>query len=153
MGFPDSSVGKESAFDVGDPGSILGLEDPLEKGWATYSSILGLPCGSAGKESTCNAGDLGSIPGLGRSPGAGNGNPLQCSCLGNPMDRGAWQHTVHGVAKETQLSNWACSMHALHIKPALGTGEKDENEQGTDPALKNLTVERRQEMHLKDTAS
>ena len=53
---------------------------------------------------------------------------------------------------QTQLSNWAYSMHALRIKPALGIGEKDENEQGTDPALKNLTVERRQEMHLKDTA-
>ena len=45
---------------------------------------------SSGKASTCNAGDLGSIPGLGRSPGEGNGNPLQYSCLENPMDRGAW---------------------------------------------------------------
>ena len=59
-----------------------------------------------------NAGDIrdaGSIPGLGRSPGEGNGSPLQYSCLGNPMDRGAWQATVHGVAKESdttwQLSN------------------------------------------------
>ena len=43
--------------------------------------------------------DLSSIPGLGRSPGEGNGNPLQYSCLGNPMDRGAWQATIHGVAK------------------------------------------------------
>ena len=54
------------------------------------------PGGSADKESTCNAGDLGSIPGLGRSPGGGNGNPLQYSCLGNPMDRGAWRATVLG---------------------------------------------------------
>ena len=52
-----------------------------------------------GKESACNAGDLGSIPGSGRSPGEGNGNPLQCSCLGDPMDRRAWQATVHGVAR------------------------------------------------------
>ena len=52
----------------------------------------GFPCGSAGKESTCNAGNLGSIPGLGRSPGVGNGNPLQYSYLGNPMDRGASGH-------------------------------------------------------------
>ena len=56
-----------------------------------------------------NAGDvrdMGSIPGLGRSPGGGNGNPLQYSCLENPMDRGAWQATVHGIAKsQTQLSN------------------------------------------------
>ena len=44
-------------------------------------------------------GDMGSIPGLGNSPGGGNGNPLQCSCLENPMDRGAWWATVHGVAK------------------------------------------------------
>ena len=56
----------------------------------------GFPGGSADKESTCNAGDLGSIPGLGRSPGGGNGNPLQYSCLGNPMDRGAWRATVLG---------------------------------------------------------
>ena len=49
--------------------------------------------------------DVGSIPGLGRLSGKGNGNPLQNSCLGNPMDRGAWQATVHGVAKDgTQLS-------------------------------------------------
>ena len=46
-----------------------------------------------------NAGDLGLIPGLGRSPGEGNGNPLQYSCLGNPMDRGAWWDTIHGIAK------------------------------------------------------
>ena len=68
----------------------------------------GFPYSSVGKdppavqESTCNAGDLGSILGLGRSPGEGNGNPLQCSCLGNPMDRGVWQATAHGV----QESDW-----------------------------------------------
>ena len=50
-------------------------------------------------ESVCNAGDPGSIPGLGRSPGEGNGNPLQYSCLENPVDRGAWQATIHGVAR------------------------------------------------------
>ena len=52
--------------------------------------------------------DVGSIPGLGRSPGGGHGNPLQCSCPENPMDRGAWWATVHGAAKScTQLSDWA----------------------------------------------
>ena len=51
------------------------------------------------KNLTANAGDAGSVPGLGRSPGERNGNPLQYSCLGNPMGRGAWQATVHGVAK------------------------------------------------------
>ena len=54
---------------------------------------------SVGKESACNAGDLGSIPGSGRSPGEGNANPLQDSCLENPMDRGAWRATVHRAAK------------------------------------------------------
>ena len=62
------------------------------------------PDGSNGKESACNAGDPGLIPGSGRFPGEGNGKPLQYSCLENPMDRGTWQTTVHGVAKsQTQL--------------------------------------------------
>ena len=60
------------------------------------------------KASACNMGDLGSIPGSGRSPGEGNGNPLQYSCLENPMDKEAWWATVHGVAKSrTQLSEWS----------------------------------------------
>jgi len=59
----------------------------------------GFPCSSVGKESTCNAGDLGLIPGSGRSPGEGNGKPLQYSCLENPMDRGARQAIVLGVAR------------------------------------------------------
>ena len=62
----------------------------------------GFPDGSMGKESTCHAGDIGdvaSIPGLGRSPGEGTGNPLQYSCLGNPMNRGSWWATVHGVRR------------------------------------------------------
>ena len=60
---------------------------------------MGIPGTPDGKESTCNAGDLGSIPGLGRSPGEGNGYPLQFSCLENSTDRGAWQVTVYRVAK------------------------------------------------------
>ena len=60
---------------------------------------LGLPWWFNGKEAACNAGYLGSITGLGRSPGGGNGNPLQYSHLENPLDRGAWQATVHGFAK------------------------------------------------------
>ena len=67
---------------------------------------MGFPGGSDGKESACNAGDLGSIPGLGRSPREGNDNPLQYTCLENPMGRGAWQATVHGVTKSwTWLSD------------------------------------------------
>ena len=128
-------------------------EDPLEKGMATYSSILAWeipwieepgrlqfmgsqrvrhswttslywevlntqfvfsyltlgnnPGSSNGEESACNAGDPGSISGLGRSPGEGNGNLLQYSCLENPMDSRAWRTTVHGVAKtQTWLNNY-----------------------------------------------
>ena len=60
---------------------------------------MGFSGGSDGKESACNLRDLGLIPGLGRSPGEWNGNPLQQSCLENPMDRGAWRVIVHGVLK------------------------------------------------------
>ena len=66
--------------------------------------VLDFPGGSDGKESAYNAGNPGSIPGSGRS-GKGNGNPLQYSCLRNPMDGGAWLATVHGIAKsQTRLS-------------------------------------------------
>ena len=64
---------------------------------------MGFPAGSEGKEPACRAGDLGLIPELGRSPGGGNGNPLQYSCLENSMDRGAWWATVHGVANSWAL--------------------------------------------------
>ena len=60
---------------------------------------MGFHGGSDSKESACNAGGPSSVPGLERSPGEGNGNPLQYSCLENPKDGGAWQATVHGVAK------------------------------------------------------
>ena len=72
----------------------------------SISPFGGFPCVSDGKESACSAGDLGLIPGLGRPPGEGNSNPLQDSCLENPMSRGAWQATVHRVTQSwTQLSN------------------------------------------------
>ena len=58
---------------------------------------MGFPGGSAVRNLPANSGDAGSIPGSGRSPGEGNGKLLQYSCLGNPMDRGAWQATVHGL--------------------------------------------------------
>ena len=60
---------------------------------------MGFLGGSGGKDSAYSVGELGLIPGLGRFPGEENGNPLQNSCLENPMDRGAWRATVHGVAK------------------------------------------------------
>ena len=75
---------------------------------------LDFPGSSDGKASAYNTGDPGSIPGSGRSPGEGNGNPLQCSCLENPMDGGAWWATVHGVTKSrTQLSDFTFTFFFL----------------------------------------
>ena len=85
-------------------------------------SPLGFPGGSVVKNPPANAGnarDLGLIPGLGRSPGEGNGYPLQYSCLENPMDRGKGQATVHGVAKsQTQLSTHACPFTEEQLRPS-----------------------------------
>ena len=67
------------------------------------------PGNSVGKESACSAGDPGSVPASGRSPGEGNGKPLQYPCLENPLDRGAWLAAVHGVTKSwVRLSNYQC---------------------------------------------
>ena len=86
----------------------------------TTVRLRGFPGGSDGKESACNAGDSGSIPGLGRSPGEGNGNPLQYSCLENPMDRGSWQATVHGVTKVTDMTmTAAAAAKLLQLCPTL----------------------------------
>ena len=89
---------------------------------------MGFPDSTVGKEFTCDAGDIrdmGSIPGLGRSPGEGNGNPLQYSCLKNPMDGGTWQATVHGVSKSlTQLSNFTFHFH-FHGHPIFDKGSKN----------------------------
>ena len=80
------------------------------------------PGSSDHRDSVCNAGDQGSILGSGRHPGVGHGNPLQYSCLGNPMDRGVPWATVHGVAKsQTQLSD-------LHFSLSLLNGEVFANE-------------------------
>ena len=84
---------------------------------------MGFPGGSEGKASACNAGGPGLIPASGRSPGKGNGNPLQYSCLENPMDRRAWRATVHGVAKsQTRLSNF--TFFLLSCKQILGIPRK-----------------------------
>ena len=95
--------------------------------------FTGFPGGSDGKESACKAGDLGSIPRLGRSHGRGHGNPLQYSCLENPVDRGAWRVTVHGVAKsQTWLSNLAHRQHThnrfifvyvIHVSKKMGSSQ------------------------------
>ena len=73
-------------------------------GVVDYSILLDFPGGSDGKASVYSAGDPGSIPGLGRAPGEGNGSPLQNSCLGNPMDRGALWATVRGGHKESDTT-------------------------------------------------
>ena len=74
------------------------------------SEAPGFPGGSEGKESTCNTGDLGLVPGLGRSPGEGNGYPLQYYGLENSTDRGAWQSTVHGVAESDMTERLSLSL-------------------------------------------
>ena len=76
-GFPDSSVGKESTYNAGDPSLIPGSGRSPGEGMATTPVFLGFPGGSAGKESACNAEDPSLIPGSGRSPGEGIGYPLQ----------------------------------------------------------------------------
>ena len=81
-----------------------------------YICYQGFPGGSDSKESACNVGDLGLIPGSGRSPGEGNGNPLQYSCLENAMDGGAWQSPVHGFAKsQTRLSDFTITIYLYNI--------------------------------------
>ena len=87
--------------------SLVGMKFDCKHDFAPATILLGFPGDSDGKESACSAGHLGLMTGLGRSPGEGNGNPLQWSCLENPMDRGPWWAPVHGVTKsQTQLSNF-----------------------------------------------
>ena len=82
---------------------------------ASVYASMGFPGGSEGKATAYNVGHLGSIPGSGRSPGEGNGNPLQYSCLKNPLDGEAWQATIHGVAKSwTRLSNFTLCFREDH---------------------------------------
>ena len=79
--------------------------------------MMTFPGGSDGKASAYSVGALGSIPGSGRSPGEGNGNPLQYSCLENSMDRGAWLATVHGVAKtRTRLSDFTITKMTKRLR-------------------------------------
>ena len=92
----DQGVELASATLVGFP-SGKPLSSPIVD--ALQWMRVGFPGGSDSNESTCNVGDLGSIPGLGKSPGGMHGNPLQYSCLENPMDRGAKQATASGVTK------------------------------------------------------
>ena len=97
---PDLLVQRPAGIVIMTPQDCIDLHTSTAAIWGSE-----LPWWLSGKESACSAGELGSVPGLGRSLGGGNGNPLQYSCLRNPVDRGAWQGTVHGVAKSwTRLS-------------------------------------------------
>ena len=87
--------------------------DACEKGnMSKHCGALGFPGGSDGKASACNARDPGLTPGLGRSPGVGNGNSLQYSCLENSVDRGTWWATVHEVSKDKtdHTQEWLLNM-------------------------------------------
>ena len=105
------------------PGMLwfMGLQR-VRHNWATelnWTELLkmGFPAGSEFKASTCNEGDLGLIPGSGRSPGEGNDNALQYSCLENPMNGGAWWATVHGVSmSQTWLNNFTAQNNQYIIK-------------------------------------
>ena len=84
--------------------------------WNIWELNISHPGGASGKKLPANggdAGDVGSIPGSGRSPREEDGNALQYSCLGNPMDRGAWRATVYGVAK-SDMTDWACT-HRFNV--------------------------------------
>ena len=113
-----------------EPGSQLEGLDLHTSHPHLHLGNLGFPGGSDGKESACSAGDTGLIPGLGRSPGEGNGNPLQYSCLGNPMDRRAWRVTVHGAAKESDVTK--CLNNGNNWRIRGGFSEEETPELGLE---------------------
>ena len=109
---PEPSEGNQPANT-----SIVGSLTSRAVRW--YKFVLFMPLrGSDGKESTCNSGDQGLIPGLRRSPGEGNDNPLQYSCLANPMNRVAWRARVHGIA-ESDTAEWL-TIYFFTFKPLCG---------------------------------
>ena len=120
---PSEPPGKPKDTGMGNLSLLQGNFLSQELNWCL------LPC--HGKESACNVGDPRSTPGLGRSPGEGNGNPLQYSWLENPMDRGAWRTTVHSIAKSwTWLSNFTFTFSCI---PGL-----DESQTGMKIAERNI---------------
>ena len=107
-------------------------------------TIKHFPGGSEVKASASNAGDLGSIPGLGRSPGEGNGNPLQYCCLENPMNWGAWWAAVHGVTKsQTRLSDFTYLLtikHSLFVITVIITHDEQVGLKVSDSDLEKTSV-------------
>ena len=94
--------------------------------------FLSFPGGSDGKESACNEGDPGSIPGLGRSAGGGNSSPLQYSCLGSHMDRGAWRATVYGVTKSDMTEQLTVHIRFYLQKVYISLGKVRKHERKKD---------------------
>ena len=103
---------------------------------------FGLPGGLEVKASASNAGDLGLIPGSGRSPGEGYGNPLQYSCLKNPMDGGAWWATVHGVAQldKTEWLNFQIFNFPLQLNGLIFMQSRDSQESSPTPQFKSINA-------------
>ena len=98
-----------------DLGFKISCKEDIAPGW--YITDMGLPGGKESAYQCRRCRRHGSVPGSGRSPGEANGNPLQYSCLGNPLDRGAWGATVPGVAKSwTHLSNWAHTQYGHNMR-------------------------------------
>ena len=113
---PYKYKGEGQPLNRGDSWELMRTTTPTSKEQVQLQWFLtqrqDFPSGSDGKASAYTMGDPGSFPGLGRSQAEGNGNPLQYSCLENPMDRGAWEATVHGVAKSrTQLSDFTLTLN------------------------------------------
>ena len=120
LGFPGSSAGEESACNAGDTGSIPGWvgKVPWKRNRLPTPVFWGFPGGSDGKESACNAGDVGFIPGSGRSPGGQHGNPLQNSCLENPMPEEPGRLQSIGSQSQTRLSD--SGQHSITVISVCG---------------------------------
>ena len=97
-----------------------GITNSMDMNFSKFREIGSFHGGSDGKEFACSAGYPGSILVSGRSPGEGNGNRLQYSCVGNPLNRGAWWATAHGVAKELDTTNWTTITKRIQITGIVG---------------------------------